>query len=169
GHPLRQIGGARGVPPARRRAGRGPVVPRGPGEVHVIRSRIVPALIVAALAVILAGKLLFHVAVDPFLWTYGVLVTLVTFTTFFGAYRYYTDPAKDPPHPSVTDLRPKVSCIIPVKNEERLITRWVTSVLDQTYEHLEVIVVDDGSTDRTPAILDGLAATHPGVRVVHLP
>jgi len=135
----------------------------------VIRNRIVPALIVAALAVILAGKLLFHVAVDPFLWTYGVLVTLVTFTTFFGAYRYYTDPAKDPPHPSVTDLRPKVSCIIPVKNEEGLITRCVTSVLEQTYEHLEVIIVDDGSTDRTPAILDGLAASHPRMRVVHLP
>jgi len=135
----------------------------------VIRNRIVPALIVAALGVILAGKLLFHVAVDPFLWTYGVLVTLVTFTTFFGAYRYYKDPAKDPPHPSVTDLRPKVSCIIPVKNEERLITRCVTSVLDQTYDNLELIVVDDGSTDKTPAILDAFAATHPGVRIVHLP
>jgi cellulose synthase/poly-beta-1,6-N-acetylglucosamine synthase-like glycosyltransferase len=135
----------------------------------VIRNRIVPALIVAALGVILAGKLLFHVAVDPFLWIYGVLVTLVTFTTFFGAYRYYKDPAKDPPHPSVTDLRPKVSCIIPVKNEERLITRCVTSVLDQTYDNLEVIVVDDGSTDKTPAILDAFAATRPGVRIIHLP
>src|SRR6267378_256024 len=39
---------------------------------------------------------------------------------------------------------------------------------DQTYDNRELIVVDDGSTDKTPAILDGIAATHPGVRVVHL-
>ncbi len=135
----------------------------------MIRSRLVQALIVGALAVILAGKLLFHVAVDPFLWMYGVLVTVVTFATFFGAYRYYKDPALEPPDPSVSDLRPKVSCIVPVKNEERLIRRCVASVLGQTYENLEVIVVDDGSTDRTPAILDEIAAAHPEVRVIHLP
>jgi len=134
----------------------------------VIRSRLVQALIIVALFVILAGKLLFHVAVDPFLWIYGVLVTLVTFTTFFSAYRYYKDPALDPPDPRVVDPRPKVSCIIPVKNEERLIRRCIGSVLGQTYENLEVIVVDDGSTDRTPAVLDEIAAAHPEVRVIHL-
>ena len=134
----------------------------------MIRSRIVQALIIVALFVILAGKLLFHVAVDPFLWIYGVLVTLVTFTTFFSAYRYYKDPALDPPDPSVVDPRPKVSCIIPVKNEERLIRRCIGSVLGQTYKNLEVIVVDDGSTDRTPAVLDEIAAAHPEVRVIHL-
>ncbi len=135
----------------------------------MIRSRVVPAFIILALGVILAGKLLFHIAVDPLLWMYGLLVTLVTFTTFLGAYRYYTDPALDPPHASVKDLEPHVSCIIPVKNEEGLIRRCVLSLLGQTYKHLEVVVVDDGSTDRTPAILDDLAAAHPAVRVVHLP
>ena len=132
------------------------------------RSRIVPALIVGALAVILLGKLMFHVAVDPFLWMYGVLVTLVTFTTFFGAYRYYKDPALDPADPTVVDREPKVSFIVPVKNEERLIRRCVMSILGQTYTHIEVVVVDDGSTDGTPAILDEIAASHP-VKVVHLP
>jgi cellulose synthase/poly-beta-1,6-N-acetylglucosamine synthase-like glycosyltransferase len=135
----------------------------------VIRSRIVPAFILLALGVILAGKLLFHIGVDPLLWMYGLLVTLVTFTTFLGAYRYYTDPALDPPDPSVKDLEPRVSCIIPVKNEEGLMRRCISSLLNGTYKNLEVVVVDDGSTDRTPAILDEIAAARPEVRVIHMP
>jgi cellulose synthase/poly-beta-1,6-N-acetylglucosamine synthase-like glycosyltransferase len=62
-----------------------------------------------------------------------------------------------------------VSCIIPVKNEERLIRRCVKSVLDQTYDNLELIIVDDGCTDGTPGILDEIAAANPEVRVIHLP
>jgi chlorobactene glucosyltransferase len=70
---------------------------------------------------------------------------------------------------------PLVSIIVPARNEERNIRRCVTSLLEQDYEHFEVIVVDDGSTDRTGAILDELATTHPRserlwtLRLRHLP
>jgi glycosyltransferase involved in cell wall biosynthesis/SAM-dependent methyltransferase len=61
-----------------------------------------------------------------------------------------------------------VSTIIPVYNRPQLLREAVASVLAQTYRPIEVIIVDDGSTDETGAVCDELAAAHPDVRVLHL-
>ena len=50
---------------------------------------------------------------------------------------------------------PLVSVVIPVYNQERYVAEAVDSVLRQTYKDVELVVVDDGSTDRTPEILKG--------------
>jgi len=68
--------------------------------------------------------------------------------------------------PCVPPDPPFISILIPARNEERAIRRCVTGALAQRYPHFEVIVVDDGSTDRTPTILAELAATNPRLRVV---
>lgn len=48
---------------------------------------------------------------------------------------------------------PTASAILPAYNEERWIADAIDSVLDQTFEDFELVVVDDGSTDRTPEIV----------------
>ncbi|MDW8405710.1 glycosyltransferase family 2 protein, partial [Chloroflexus sp.] len=68
--------------------------------------------------------------------------------------------------PCVPPDPPFISILIPARNEERAIRRCVSGALAQRYPHFEVIVVDDGSTDRTPAILAELAATDSRLRVV---
>jgi chlorobactene glucosyltransferase len=61
---------------------------------------------------------------------------------------------------------PPVSVVIPARNEERNIGRAVMSHLECDYPDFEVVVVDDFSTDATPAILDGLRSRSPKLRVV---
>lgn len=49
---------------------------------------------------------------------------------------------------------PLISCIVPVFNGERYLREALESIFQQTYRPLEVIVVDDGSTDGTAAVID---------------
>ncbi len=60
-----------------------------------------------------------------------------------------------------------ISVIIPVYNVERFVEDCLESVAAQTYENLEVIIVDDGSTDRSGLICDRYAAHCPSMRVIH--
>lgn len=63
---------------------------------------------------------------------------------------------------------PLVTALMPVYNGERFLAEAIESVLAQTFEGVEVVVVNDGSTDSSGAIADRYAAEHPGrVRVVH--
>ena len=64
---------------------------------------------------------------------------------------------------------PKVSVIVPVYNPGANISDCISSLLEQTIGDYEVIYVDDGSTDETPARLDAQAAEHEHVRVEHIP
>ena len=62
-----------------------------------------------------------------------------------------------------------VSVIIPVYGVEQYLDRCVRSVVDQSYAHLEIILVDDGSTDRCPAMCDAWANRDPRIQVIHKP
>ncbi len=62
---------------------------------------------------------------------------------------------------------PLLSVIIPVYNVEEFLAEALDSVLAQTYTNLEIIVVDDGATDSSPAICDEYARRHKSITVIH--
>ncbi len=61
----------------------------------------------------------------------------------------------------------KVSVIVPVYNAEKTIRKCVDSIIRQKLQSIEVVLVDDGSTDGSGSICDEYANTDPRVRVVH--
>ena len=64
-------------------------------------------------------------------------------------------------------LTPTVSIIIPVYNTEKWLQRCLESVLAQSFQNYEVILIDDGSSDLSPAILDNYASKDSRFRVFH--
>ncbi len=79
---------------------------------------------------------------------------MATYGTDFGPLRAVGEPGL-------------VSIVLPAYNGAALIRECIDSVLSQTYPQLELIVVDDGSTDETAAIVYAYARQDPRVRVVH--
>ena len=60
-----------------------------------------------------------------------------------------------------------ISIIIPVYKVEKFLDRCIKSVVGQTYKNLEIILVDDGSPDKSPAMCDEWAAKDTRIRVIH--
>ena len=66
-------------------------------------------------------------------------------------------------------MRPTVSVVLPVYNGERYVAEAVDSILAQTWTDFELLILDDGSKDRTPEILAGYAKNDARVRLTTRP
>lgn len=62
---------------------------------------------------------------------------------------------------------PLISIITTVYNNEKYVENAIDSILNQNYEDFEYIIVDDGSTDNTPKILDEISSTDKRIHVIH--
>jgi chlorobactene glucosyltransferase len=78
--------------------------------------------------------------------------------------QYHLDIVVRPAH--VPEDGPLISICVPARNEERNVLRCVGAILAQTYPRIEVIVLDDRSTDSTPQIVSDLAASEPRLRMI---
>lgn len=65
------------------------------------------------------------------------------------------------------EQKPLISVIVPIYRVERYLSKCVESILNQTYRHLEIILVDDGSPDGSGAICDEFAEKDSRIRVIH--
>ncbi|GGJ31383.1 glycosyltransferase [Paenarthrobacter histidinolovorans] len=91
----------------------------------------------------------------------GVKIVYVPLAFYFE----WIDRSKPARHRySIVSSQPLVSIIVPGYNEAVVICKCVESILASRYRKLEVILVDDGSTDSTAAIMSGLADQHVRVR-----
>lgn len=64
-------------------------------------------------------------------------------------------------------MTPKISVIVPIYNVEAYLPACLDSLSSQTFQNFELILVDDGSSDRSGVICDDYAAEHPNTRVLH--
>jgi chlorobactene glucosyltransferase len=81
--------------------------------------------------------------------------------------QYHLDIVVEPVAPLPPTDAPLISVCVPARNEERNIRFCVEAILAQEYPHLEVIVLDDRSTDATPGILRDISARADRLKVIH--
>lgn len=62
---------------------------------------------------------------------------------------------------------PSISVISPIYNMERLLSKCIDSILAQTFNDFELILIDDGSTDRSGVICDEYATRDSRIKVIH--
>ncbi|HXG06955.1 MAG TPA: glycosyltransferase [Nitrososphaera sp.] len=146
---------------------------------HITRKvKVARSLIVAGAGALIATKLyMLFFFLDPILGIYSFLTTFLVFSSFIISYAAYKDPIggrsgnreDQKGAPLKMDKPPLVSVVIPVKNEPVMIVEAVKSVLASTYQNLEIILVNDGSTDNTGEAMDRMRKEYPDkINVIHL-
>lgn len=64
-------------------------------------------------------------------------------------------------------MNPLISVIVPVYNVEKYLNRCIDSILNQTFKQIEIILVNDGSTDNSPTICDEYCERYENIIVIH--
>jgi cellulose synthase/poly-beta-1,6-N-acetylglucosamine synthase-like glycosyltransferase len=140
------------------------------------RLRGIALIAVLALALLLAVKIDFkNPNSNDVFYAYGIMVTAVIFVTMTVSFAAYRDPAilarirnaEKAAEFGVPAPQPLVSCIVAVHNEEDLVSRCVASMVSQTYQRTEIIVVDDASNDNTLSVLRQLSEKYP-IKLIEL-
>ena len=135
----------------------------------VSRAKVMPRVTGGARALVGADKYVFEVSY----WFWLVLTTLFTLSIFLGVSRVaifvvlaLIQRSREKRRVFPVGFAPTVSVIIAAYNEEKVIVRTVQSLLDGDFKNLEIIVVDDGSKDKTSEVVTEAFAREPNVRLI---
>ena len=90
------------------------------------------------------------------IFCFTTAVTMILNYIFYDKLVFGSSKTSDtlPPSTSFLESHPKVSIIVPIYNTAKYLPNCLDSIINQTYSNLEIILVDDGSTDDSPNILD---------------
>lgn len=64
-------------------------------------------------------------------------------------------------------MNPKVSIVVPIYNTEKYLNKCLDSIINQTHQNLEIILIDDGSTDNSSKIIDSYAQKDSRIKTIH--
>ena len=64
-------------------------------------------------------------------------------------------------------MEPKISIIVPVYNVEQYLERCVESLMNQSYKNIEILLINDGSTDNSGKLCDEIAKRDSRIAVYH--
>lgn len=106
-------------------------------------------------------------AIQSFVFLYPLLMSFFWMGGALWYWFHYERKRSANQPPPKLPFYPKVALVVPCFNEEADARETVLNLLAHNYPNFEVIAINDGSTDRTGEILDGLAAEHPKLRVLH--
>jgi biofilm PGA synthesis N-glycosyltransferase PgaC len=108
------------------------------------------------------------VSLFMFIFGYPVAMSLVWMTGSVWFWFRVERHGSDPRRPPRLSRYPKVALVVPCFNEEDNVLEVLRNLNAQRYPNFEILAVNDGSTDRTGAVLDDLLTVYPRLRVVHL-
>lgn len=109
----------------------------------------------------------FHLATALLAWLIALTWLWKVIVAAFGLPRVPN--LLDPQHNLTPANSPSITVIVPARNEAADITATLHSLLAQDYPNLQIIAVDDRSTDQTGSIIDSIAAQHPEkLRALHV-
>jgi glycosyltransferase involved in cell wall biosynthesis len=128
-----------------------------------LRLRSVRSTVVLGMLTFLSYALLFQMSIDSLLWPAVVFAGVMSVALFLSTIlTMHTYRARKPAVASLQAKLPTVSVCIPARNETQDLPECIETVLASTYPKLEILVLDDCSHDKTPAIIKEYA--HKGVR-----
>jgi hyaluronan synthase len=129
---------------------------------------LVRYLILIAVGAVVAVKLYLVIfVVDLLVGLYSITTVSVLFAVLMCTFLKFKDPYLNAQEKALLHDKPLVTIIVAVKNEEDNIRNCVQAILDSTYPNREILIVNDGSTDRTASILDEMRKNS-DIKVIHL-
>ena len=98
---------------------------------------------------------------------YNIVISFLIFIFFinyFINFIYFKDISSYKLPKEIRDSDPLVSVLIPARNEEDNIGKCLMSLLDQDYRNIEILVLDDNSTDSTSEVIKRISKTHKNIK-----